>query len=176
MAVITSEWSLDALICVSALLLGLYLYITRNSNYWSKRGVKDVKPLFFFGNVAPCVFGTKTPDKLIREAYDKGAGEKVIGLHVFDKPYLVVRDPELIKSVFIKDFNNFSNKLLGGKHTDVMSSTNLFLANNPPWKYIRTKLTPIFTSGKLKKMYELMMEICDDLQVHLDKLDIDGTV
>ncbi|OXU21200.1 hypothetical protein TSAR_000319 [Trichomalopsis sarcophagae] len=173
MAVLTSDWCLDAAICASALLLGLYLYVRRKHDYWRKRGLKYAEPTFLFGNVAPCLLGNKSPHDLIRETYEKGAGEKVIGLYVFDKPYLILRDPELIKYVFIKDFSNFSNKILCGKHTDVMSATNLFLVNNPPWKYIRTKISPIFTSGKLKKMYELMMEICVDLQDHFDKFDID---
>ncbi|NP_001165995.1 cytochrome P450 6AQ4 [Nasonia vitripennis] len=176
MALITSDWSLDAWIFISAVLLGLYLYFRRNLDYWKKRGVKYVEPTLFFGNTVPCLLARKTPDVLIREIYEKGAGEQFIGFHVFNKPYLVVRDPELIKNVFIKDFNNFTNKVLCGNHTDVMSSTNLFVASNPPWKSIRTKLSPIFTSGKLRKMYELMEEICDDLQVYLDKLDIDEKV
>lgn len=175
MAVITSDWLLDAYICVSIALLCLYLYITRNSNYWRKQGIKDVSPSFFFGNVASCVFAKQTPQKLLREIYYKGASEKVIGFYVFDKPYLMVRDPELIKNVFIKDFNNFSNKMLGSDEADAMGNTNLFLAKNPPWKFIRQKLTPIFTSGKLKKMYELMMEICQDFQTYLDEMNIDGT-
>ncbi|NP_001165996.1 cytochrome P450 6AQ5 [Nasonia vitripennis] len=176
MAVITSNWSLDAWIFISAVLLGLYLYFARKFSYWKKRGVKYVEPTFLFGNAAPCLIAAKKPDDLIREFYEEGAGEKVIGFYVFDKPYLVVRDPELIRHVFVKDFSNFSNKLLCGKNTDVMGSTNLFQVMNPPWKSIRNKLSPFFTSGKLKKMYELMEEICTDLQVYLDKLEIDEKV
>lgn len=34
----------------------------------------------------------------------------IIGVHIFHKPGLVLRDPELIKRVMIQDFSSFSTR------------------------------------------------------------------
>ncbi|EDV98210.1 cytochrome P450 6g1 [Drosophila grimshawi] len=94
--------------------------------------------------------------------------EAVVGIYVLNKPALVIREPELIKSVMIKDFQRFSNRYARcDPHGDALGNNNLFFVRNPQWKEIRSKLTPVFTSGKLKQMYPLMQEIADDLEAHL---------
>lgn len=176
MTIITQNWSIDAIIGISIVLLSFYLYMTRNFNYWKNRGVKEIQPVPFFGNITWCLFGKENPSKFLLSAYQKGEGEKMIGIYVLDKPYLVLRSPDLIRDVLVKDFNNFSNKILTGNSTDVFGGNNIFMATNPPWKKIRQKLTPVFTSGKLKNMFSLMLEICEDFDVFMDNLKIDGKV
>lgn len=100
----------------------------------------------------------------------------MVGFYSFDKPRLLLRDPELIKNLLIRDFNNFSNKMVSGNYKDIIGSHTLFLLKNPFWKNLRYKLTPIFTSGNLKNMFGLMLEICDDLYGYLDNLKINGKV
>lgn len=174
MALITSVWALDALILLFSGFAALYFYMTRNYNHWKERGVKAWPTTLFFGNTAPLIFARKTPDTFLKELYVDSKNEKAVGFYVFDKPYLMIKDPELIKNIFVKDFANFANKMLGARDDDVMGSMNLFLAKNPPWKHIRQKLTPIFTTGKLKKYLDLMLEIREDFNNYMDSLEIDG--
>lgn len=176
MAIITSNRLLDIVMCAFGVLLLFYLYMARNFNYWKNRGVKQIQPIPFFGNIAQCILGIENPPKFFSNFYKKGAGENMIGFYVLDKPYLLLRDPELIKDVFIKDFNNFSNKLLTGNSTDAFGANNIFLAANPPWRQLRQKMTPIFTLGKIKNMFNLMLEICKDFDTHMDTYEIDGNV
>lgn len=44
---------------------------------------------------------------------------------------------------------------------------NLFFVKNPSWKKLRTRLTPIFTSGKMKQMFEMMSDIGAELNEYL---------
>ncbi|KAJ8683699.1 hypothetical protein QAD02_019491 [Eretmocerus hayati] len=176
MALLTTDWTVDGLILISLSMSVIYFYMTRNYGYWKKLGVKELSPTFFFGNVAPCIMAKQTPEQFIREVHQKNKSERMVGFYVFDQPYLLLRDPELIKDVFIKDFHNFSNKILTGNKRDPLGSKSVFLVRNPPWKYLRQKLSPIFTSGKLKRMFELMIEICQDFDNHLDSLQIDEKV
>lgn len=174
MAILTTDWTQDLLLCITLFFFGAYFYLTRNFSYWKKLGVKDLTPSVFFGNLGPCILGRKPPYDFIKEAYQIGEGEKLLGFYAIDQPYLIVRDPEFIRHIFVKDFHNFSNKMLAGEKNDTLGSQNLFLVKNPPWRHIRQKLTPIFTSGKLKKMFDLMLEIHEDFQLYCDSLDIDG--
>ena len=57
--------------------------------------------------------------------------------------------------------------------TDRLSYSNLFFIKNPAWKIIKTKLSPTFTSGKLKKMFELMLECGDNLDTYLESLKLE---
>ena len=64
---------------------------------------------------------------------------------------IMVIDPNLIKQIFIKDFDYFTNKRKfnsGSKYID----NALFLLEGETWRKARHASTPVFTSGKLKKI------------------------
>lgn len=167
--------NLQVLAVFFTILTGLYLYSTRNFNYWKKRGIKTAPgPIPFLGNAASCLFGRKNPDSFLADLYKYEKDDKFLGFYVMNRPYLMVRDPELIKDILVRDFDNFSNKIIGTGDHDPLGNQNLFLIHNPPWKFIRTKLSPIFTSGKLKNMLSLMTQIRPNFDKYMDSLKIDG--
>ncbi|EZA62496.1 Cytochrome P450 6k1 [Ooceraea biroi] len=172
MALITAYWGLDGLIVLTTLMVAAYLYMTRKFNYWKKKGVMEVKPIPFLGNFAD--FLKKAPGYFIKDLYDQAKGAPYIGFYILDKPFLLIRDRELVKNILVKDFNYFSDRYASPGTQDRLGYSSLFFIKNPAWKALRTKLTPIFTSGKLKKMYELM-EICgENLDTYLDSLKLEG--
>ena len=173
MALLTPYWGLDGLLVLSSLMIGVYMYVTRRFKYWSKRGIKEDPPRPFVGNFADCIFLRKTSSEFMKEMYDKAKGLLGIGFYIFDKPYLMVRDLELLKHIMVKDFNYFADRhATADKVDDRLGYANLFMIKNPSWKPLRTKLTPIFTSGKLKKMFELMLTNADDLGKFLDSMHL----
>ncbi|XP_058804275.1 cytochrome P450 6k1-like [Phymastichus coffea] len=174
MAILTQYWGLDGLLLFFCIIIGIYLYFTRNFKYWKKLGVKEIPPTVFFGNLGPCLLAKRSIIDVLQDMYDVGKNELFIGYYVLDKPHLLLRDPELIKHVLIKDFNYFSSRNATSRSSDIVGKMNLFVVRNPEWKYIRQKLSPIFTSGRLKKMFELMLEIEKDFSVYLESLNLDG--
>ncbi|KAK4879863.1 hypothetical protein RN001_008009 [Aquatica leii] len=69
----------------------------------------------------------------------------------------VIKDPAIIKAILVKDFNYFYDRcILSDEKCDSVSSKMLFFLKNPEWKSVRTKMTPVFTSGKMKNMLCLM--------------------
>lgn len=90
-------------------------------------------------------------------------------MYIFHNPILVVNDSELIRQILIKDFQYFADR---GIHSNLdvdPMSFNLFRLPGEKWKHLRTKLTPIFTSGKLKQLYPLLLEVSDELIDVCDK-------
>lgn len=174
MAIITAYWTQDILLCLTTFFIGLYIYVTRNFSYWKKMGIKELNPIPFFGNVAPLIFARKHLPEMIMEAYAYGEGEQFVGLYSMDQPYLIIRDPELIKYVFIKDFNNFSNRIVATTDRDTMGNPTLFLSRNPPWRQIRQLLSPPLSTGKIKKMFPRMVAVSEDFETHCNRLNIDG--
>ena len=94
------------------------------------------------------------------------------GLLGGEKSILII-DHELIKQMFIKDFDHFTGKKmvdLGNKYLN----NALFALEGEKWRQARHASTPVFTSGKLRKMSRLMKKIADDLVNQLNKFASTG--
>ncbi|XP_011863785.1 PREDICTED: probable cytochrome P450 6g2 [Vollenhovia emeryi] len=174
MAIITDYWGLDGIIILATLVIIAYLYMTRNFKYWQKQSVMEITPTPFVGNFMECLLLKKAPSYFLKELYERAKDGPYIGFYVFDKPYLLLCDRELIQNVMIKDFNVFFNRYMSNDPNDRVGSANLFIIKNPAWKIVRTKLTPFFTTNKLKKMFYLMIECGKHLDDYLDSLKLDG--
>lgn len=81
------------------------------------------------------------------------------GVYQFFNPILVLRDPDLIKQITVKDFDHFLNhRSFVPEDVDPLWSKNLFALNNQKWRDMRTTLSPAFTSSKMKFMFSLISE------------------
>lgn len=165
----------SVLLAITFLLSALYFWCRQTYRYWQRNGIPYSKPTMFIGNTKEA-FSLKTSFGLhLSNIYNepKVRDEPVVGIYIFNQPGLVVRDPELIKSVLIKDFHLFTNRYgQCDPHGDVLGNNNMFFARNAYWKELRTKISPVFTSGKVKQMYPLMLEViiyfiilCNNMQL-----------
>jgi len=174
MALITTYWSLDGILVLTTFMIVTYLYMTRKFNYWKNRGVTELQPIPFLGNFKDCMFFKKSPGYLMKDFYDRAKGLPYIGFFILDQPALLICDRELIKNILVKDFNYFANRNASADTKDRLGYANLFFVHNPAWKTLRTKLSPFFTSGKLKKMFELLLECAKNLDTYLESLKLVG--
>ncbi|XP_050588701.1 cytochrome P450 6k1-like [Bombus affinis] len=175
MALLTLHWSLDGIIILSSLIIAAYLFVIRKFNYWSKRDVKELAPTPFVGNFMDCLLSKKSAPQFLKDLYNYGRDLSLLGFYIFDKPCLLIRDPELIKHVLVKDFDYFPDRYsCADEKDDRLGYANVFMMKNPRWKSLRQKLTPFFTPGKLKKMFDIMLAVADDLGKHLGSLHLEG--
>ncbi|XP_076164171.1 cytochrome P450 6k1-like [Ptiloglossa arizonensis] len=171
MAILTPYWGLDGIMFITFLMIAAYLYMTRKFKYWAKRGIMEIPPTPFLGNFGDCILQKKAPAEFVRDLYRESKGLPYMGFYLFDKPSFLVRDPQLIKHILVKDFNSFSDRYSSANVKDRLGYANLFQMKNPGWRILRSKLTPIFTSGKLKKMFDLMVMVTKDLDNYLESLN-----
>ncbi|CAG2177716.1 unnamed protein product, partial [Oppiella nova] len=137
-------------------------YLTRNFNYWSKRGINGPKPVILFGTDLEQFFRNKSYIELDRiQQYGK-----IYGTFEGTKPILSVAEPELIKQILVKDFQNFTDRQNAAFHP--ILSKHLVVVNGDDWKRLRSTITPTFSSAKMKTMYPMIRECLTDL---LDVLD-----
>ncbi|XP_066257469.1 probable cytochrome P450 6a13 [Euwallacea similis] len=142
----------------------LYLWAKRAQNYWTRKGVPQIKPNIIFGNLGPLMRGRKSFKDTFYEFYQEAnsKGYKYLGLYAGMTPDFMPVDLNLIKSIMTKDFNNFSSHGIF-HHQTIKLSTHLFHMEGAEWKNRRAKLTPAFTSGKMKKMFETVAATADEL-------------
>lgn len=174
MAVLTSYWTLDVLLFFFSAVLAAYLYMTRNFKYWIRKGVTEARPVPFFGNLRDCCLFRITPGLHFKSLYEQGTGLPYLGFYIFDKPALLLRDPDLVKAVTVKDFSYFQDRYVSAHESDTIAAGNMFVANNPEWRHLRHSSSSIFTSGKLKAMFPLMSAVGTELAHHLNAIDSHG--
>ncbi|KAK9506050.1 hypothetical protein O3M35_008055 [Rhynocoris fuscipes] len=158
---------LELLLFLFAIWLLYKLYIN-DFNYWEQKGFPSIKGTFPFGSQASLVLMNDYFGEIHQQVYRKLAPHPYGGVYVIKRRELFLRDPEIIKKVLIKDFayfksrNNFPGASFLQKH--------LFNVNGDLWRALRIKLTPTFTSGKLKAMFNLFKECSIKLDEHFKEL------
>ncbi|VVC43867.1 Cytochrome P450, E-class, group I,Cytochrome P450,Cytochrome P450, conserved site [Cinara cedri] len=157
------SWCLNIVVPVLIVFLITYYFCTLTFNKWEKLNVPYIKPIPLFGNFLTVALGIVHPVDFYRSIYYKLAGNKYGGIFQMRTPYLMIRDPGIINNVLIKDFSYFPDRGIYSDFSVNPLSNNLFFMNNPQWKVIRNKLSPAFTSGKLKLMYNQIKECGDEL-------------
>lgn len=156
---------------ITVLVLGYY-YLTSTHDFWSRRGVLGPKPSLLFGNFKKIVFAKISVSELLTEGYKTYQSEPMFGLFAFRTPILVLKDPELIKDVLIKDFTVFSDRGIRVPYNVEPLAQHLFNLEPERWRPLRSKLSPVFTSGKLRNMFSLLMECADHFEDFL-KLQVE---
>ena len=145
----------------------LCFYYREAFTYWKKRGVPYLEPKIPFGNYGRILSPNKNPVLMFDDFYKEFEGERYGGIFKFTTPTLIVRDPEIIKTVLVRDFESFYST---GMKTTVKVEPltgHLGFLSGPKWKSLRIKLTPTFTSGKMKMMFSTIVETGKELQKYL---------
>jgi cytochrome P450 family 6 len=160
---------------IAAIFIGLYLYFTRNFKFWQKLGIPYVKPTPFVGTLKDCVLLKTTIGEQLQKIYNEHSDKPYVGIFSFDKPSLLIRNVELVKNILVKDFHNFINRTVSFETKfDPLFCCDLPVLKGQLWRHLRTKLTPVFTSRKIKMMFYLLDTSCEELVECLEKATVDG--
>ncbi|XP_055681828.1 uncharacterized protein LOC129789204 [Lutzomyia longipalpis] len=138
--------------------------------YWEKNGVSYIPGPPFIGALKDCLTFRKSFGELLMNIYnhEKFKDDPVTGVYFFHKPCLVIRHPELIKNILVKDFANFVDRTMSSDPlVDRIGTDNLFAVKGLRWKIIRNKISPIFTTGNLKNLFLLMVDVTKILEQKL---------
>lgn len=113
-------------------------------------------------------------------------GLPYFGGYLMRAPIFVIQDPEIVRHVMIKDFDNFVDRRSGrmmeqfrqsDKLSDQIFAQQLTTVTGDEWKKLRTTFSPIFTSGKMKAMMVFMHEstkkLMEALKLKAKKEDVE---
>lgn len=141
------------------LILGfvIYKWLTSNNNYYYKLGIPFEKPWPVVGNNLKILLQKESINDIMTRCYKKYKASKFFGYFNFMSKMLIVTDPGLIKKITVKDFNHFINHDDALEMDDLLSRS-IFALRDKKWRDMRTTLSPIFTSSKMKLMFGLLSD------------------
>ncbi|KAJ8733660.1 hypothetical protein PYW07_014211 [Mythimna separata] len=139
----------------------VYLKGRYNEYFWKKRGVPFYDKHKTFGPLWQFITEDRPLFQIFNEIYWKYEKEPAVGFGSFDDLGLYVKDPTNIQHITAGDFQPFSHRGTPIVDEDLLANNVLFL-HGPKWKLIRQKLTPIFTTAKLKSMFYIIDKSAQD--------------
>ena len=169
MVVSSLNIALGVLGIITASIVFIYLYFTRNFNYWKILGVPYVQPSVIAGNLGNILFQKRDIARHLQELYLGNKDKPYVGFFSFDIPCLLINDLDLVKNVLVKQFQSFTDRNVNvNSQTDPMFGRFMFSLKGQEWKHVRVHLTPVFSTGKMKGMFHLVEKCAGDLDNFID--------
>lgn len=135
------------------------LFVKRRYLFWADRNVPFIQPKFPYGNMTGFK-QVKNTALLMQDWYHELKSKGPFGgVFMFVRPSILATDLEFIKNVMVKDFPYFINRGIYHNVKDDPLSGHLFNIEDQKWRNLRAKLTPTFTSGKMKFMYPTILAV-----------------
>ncbi|NP_001352670.1 cytochrome P450 6a13-like precursor [Lucilia cuprina] len=146
-----------------ALSVIIFFWLKEHYSYWEKRNVPHEKPTYFVGNMRG--IGREYHWKDINQRiYRKFKGvTPVAGFYTFLTRAAFILDLDLIKQIMIKDFQSFSERNLFHNVRDDPLTGNLLFLDGEKWRVLRHKLSPVFTTGKMRFMFPTVVKVGEKL-------------
>ncbi|XP_013105864.2 probable cytochrome P450 6d5 [Stomoxys calcitrans] len=160
-----------------ALCSAILFYFKWSYGHWQRLGFPCVEAQIPFGVLDPVIrTWKKSVGMAIYDIYTKTKEHKFVGIYLINRPALLIRDAHLARSMLTKDFVSFHDRGLYVDEVHNPMSAGLFFLKGQQWKSLRSKLTPSFTSGKLKSMFGTINEVSSRMVEHMQcKLPEDGS-
>ncbi|CAL8086080.1 unnamed protein product [Orchesella dallaii] len=141
---------------ISIFILGVIaykLFFSNSKNIFKEHSIREI-------DISPAV--TKLDLFLARKgmaegdsyAYKVMGSEKYCGIREMGNQMILIKDIELMKKIFIKDFEYFSDRREFFSDDEMAFKKMLPSLNGEEWKGVRTSMSPIFTTGKIRRMME----------------------
>lgn len=158
----------EVILSIVAILGIAYVLIKKRYSYWTDQGIVSDEPVFPYGSLSGV--GTKIhPTQKHMQIYKQFKGKSSIaGMFMFIEPALLITDLDLVKDILVKDFNYFVNRGVYYNEKDDPLSAHLFAIEGQNWRNLRAKLTPTFTSGKMKMMFPTIVAVAEEFKKCID--------
>ncbi|XP_005183202.1 cytochrome P450 6d1-like [Musca domestica] len=156
------------------LIITFYLTVKRHYSQWQRLGIAtdDSGPIPF--GCLYRVMKKELPLGLVFSNIYEKYEEKFVGIYMLFKPAILLRDAIVIRQIMTTDFGSFHDRgVYVDEEYDPLSS-HLFNLKGQTWRSLRAKLTPSFSSGKLKAMFETVDEVGDKMIRHLLEMVPEG--
>ncbi|XP_055589834.1 probable cytochrome P450 9f2 [Uranotaenia lowii] len=162
------EVDLTTFLVALSLVGALFYWLSRNNDYFHHKPIPSLASKPIFGSTGSLLLKKYSFSDYISMIYNKFPGVKVFGLHDVNIPMFVIRDPELIKQIGVKDFDHFMDHrpIFGHDNDDSPDQLfvkTLFTMKDQKWRNMRATLSPAFTGSKMRQMFELVVHCAENM-------------
>ncbi|XP_014487196.1 PREDICTED: cytochrome P450 6j1-like [Dinoponera quadriceps] len=149
----------------------VYIYLTKNYNYWRDRNIPCAKgTLPGFGHTLPLLLMRTTLIDFLQRICDPYSDRGMVGFYLQTTPALVIREPELVKTVLQTNFARFSrNAWKIDPHLDLLIAANPFFSYGDTWLIARKHIGVAFTARNLKIFLNCIQQVCNNLENYLNE-------
>nr|AFU86422.1 cytochrome P450 CYP6CS2v1 [Laodelphax striatellus] len=158
------SWWGELLLVLLVTLVATRIYASYVFSYWDRRGLASCSGRIPFGSIGDFVLQRKAITEVYGDIHRQGEGHKLYGYYSFFTPSLLIRDPELIRLVLVKDFPHFMNRGAYYNEKDDPLSAHVFSLDGEEWKKIRAKVSPFYATNKMKFMFDTIKSCSVGLQ------------
>lgn len=142
----------------------LYLYVTRNRNFWKNQNIRSEPYSLIFGATLKIFLNPVHEVDLAR--YKKYG--HLFGAFEMGKAILFVAEPELVKKVLVDDFSSLPDRR-SIKTNEPLLDNVMSMAPFEVWQKVRKGSEPAFSVRVLRKMNALIEECALATTEHLKK-------
>lgn len=150
-------WTIVLSILVLSLVIYHYSYPVKN--VFQQHDIPHGRQISVLQEILELFVFPRTYTEMIQEAYNIHPDAKYVGIFHLTGSFLMLRDPEVIKTVGVKNFDAFEDHyFFGSEVSDPLFAKHPIALRGDEWRNIRCLLSPAFTSSKMKEMFRLMTE------------------
>nr|XP_029731422.1 cytochrome P450 9e2-like [Aedes albopictus] len=148
------------------ILVILYRRVSKHYSYFRDMPIPSLPSIPPFGCMLPVLMKKYTFFEFHQMIYNRFPDAKVVGLFDMSTRFIMVRDPELLKKVLVKDFDYFiDRRSMFGDNTNesdnILITKTLLLLRGQKWRDMRATLSPAFTGSKMRAMFDLIVTYSD---------------
>lgn len=150
----------------------LYFYTARKHSLFRRYGIPAITPTPFVGGL-PLIMKKGIMKCEYDAITDYG---KCVGYFLGNLPTVFLTDPEIIREIFVKRFPDYPNRSQSANTTQFWQKTVLQTNKYDNWRFLRSILSPAFSSGKLRKLDRIVLNCITHATEQLkDKIRDSGT-
>ncbi|KAK5641584.1 hypothetical protein RI129_010131 [Pyrocoelia pectoralis] len=152
---------------VITLCLFVYFVLIRPFQYWTRKGVPQLSVSRIWLQTFKSILQLQSMADGLKVLYKESPNARYTGVYQLASRSLLIKDPELIKQITVKDFDHFMdhNQVLF-EDSEPLWSKNLMSLRGERWKEMRATLSPSFTSSKMKAMFHIILECAQNFVKH----------
>uniref|UniRef100_A0A8D8HDK2 Cytochrome P450 9e2 n=1 Tax=Culex pipiens TaxID=7175 RepID=A0A8D8HDK2_CULPI len=151
-------------LCLGTIIVLVYHYLVKKYHYFLSKPIPCVKPTILVGTSGPLLFRKRDLATHMKVMYNAFPDAKIIGMYDLTSPIYMLRDPDMIKKLAMKDFDHFTDHgpyLTNGRTDDnaggdSLFGNSLFAMRGQKWRDMRATLSPAFTGSRMRPIFELV--------------------
>lgn len=115
---------------------------------------------------------------MLRNYYNESDGRSCVGLYMLHSPALLLRDPNVIRTVFFNHCGNFGSRKVFAEKEKCPLLDNLYQHSGNEWRSKREKWEKAFTLENLSGLYEtiIVVSVLEDFLNNLCESNVDNSV